>query len=119
MADFSLENFTHRLIAEALFYDEEYGLVGTVSLVDVETRREMYVASFLPDNGTYLIEEGTAWEDEVDLEEDEDVAYALLVDSRDHGTYDVPEVAAEAVLDLARAHDLLPSFVVMLEDEEM
>lgn len=121
MSDFSLENFTHRLLAESLFYDQEYGLVGTLSLVDVEAGQERYLASFMPDDGSYLIEEATAWED-VDpdtLDDDEDVAYALAVESDVHGRYDVPEVAAEALLDLARAHDLLPSVTILFEDEAL
>ena len=119
MADFDLENFTHRLLSESLFYDLEYGLVGSVSLIDPETEREAYIASFMPDDGTILIEEATAWEDPPELEDEEDVAYALAVDSVEHGTYEVPEVAAESLLDLARQHDLLPSVTVLFEDEEL
>jgi len=119
MTDFDLENFTHRLLAETLFYDLEYGLVGSVSLVDPDAEREAYVASFMPDDGTFLIEEATAWEDPPTLEDEEDVAYALATDSDVHGTYEIPEVAAEALLDLAQAHDLLPSVTVLFEDEEL
>jgi len=56
MADFDAENFTHRLIAETLFYDHEYGLIGNLSLVDIDARKERYIASFMPDDGTFLIE---------------------------------------------------------------
>lgn len=113
------DNFTTRLLAESLFYDLEYGLVGSVSLIDPETERELYLASFMPDDGTYLVEEATAWEDVPEREDEEDVAYALAVDSVEHGTYEVPEVAAESLLDLARTHDLLPSVTVLFEDEEL
>jgi len=119
MTDFGLENFTHRLLAESLFYDLEYGLVGSVSLVDPNAEREAYIASFMPDDGTFLIEEATAWEDRPPLEEEEDVAYALATDSTVHGTYEVPEVAAEVLLDLARSNDLLPSVTVLFEDGEL
>jgi len=119
MADFDLENFTHRLLSESLFYDLEYGLVGSVSLIDPEADREVYIASFMPDDGTFLIEEATAWEEAPELEDEEDVAYALAVDSVEHGTYEVPEVAAESLLDLARTHNLLPSVTVLFEDEEL
>lgn len=119
MSDFDLENFTHRLLAESLFYDLEYGLVGSVSLVDPEAEQEAYIASFMPDDGTFLVEEATAWENLPPLNDDEEVAYALATDSIEHGRYEVPEVAAEAVLDLARAHDLLPSVTVLFEDEEL
>lgn len=120
MPDFDLENFTHRLLAESLFYDLEYGLVGSVSLIDPDTEREMYIVSFMPDDGSYLVEEATAWEeDPPDLEEDEEVAYALATESAVHGTYDIPEVAANSVLSLAEEHDLLPSVTVLFEDEEL
>lgn len=119
MASFDLENFTTRLLAESLFYDLEYGLVGSVSLVDPETERELYLASFMPDDGLYMVEEATAWEDPPVLDEEEDVAYALAIDSDVHGTYEVPEAAARTLLDLAREHDLLPSVTVLFEDEEL
>jgi hypothetical protein len=119
MASFDLENFTHRLIAESLFYDTEYGLVGSLSLVDADAGKERFIASFMPDDGTYLIEEATGWEDEVDLDEDIDVAYRLAIESTEYGTYEIPEVAAAAVLALAEEHDLLPSLTVLFEDEEI
>jgi len=119
MADFDLENFTHRLLAESLFYDLEYGLIGSVSLIDTETDREMYIVSFMPDDGTYMIEEATDWEDPPELENEEDVAYALAIRSDVYGTYDIPEVAANTVLTLAQEHDLLPSVTVLFEDEEL
>jgi hypothetical protein len=119
MPDFDLDNFTPRLRAESLFYDLEYGLVGSVSLIDPETEREMYIASFMPDDGSFMIEEATAWEDPPELEDEEDVAYALATESTVHGTYEIPEVAANTVLTLAREHDLLPSVTVLFEDEEL
>lgn len=119
MPDFDLENFTYRLLSESLFYDLEYGLVGSVSLIDPDAGREMYIASFMPDDGTFMIEEATEWEDLPELEEEEDVAYALAIKSSVYGTYDIPEVAAETVLSLARQHDLLPSITVLFEDEEL
>lgn len=119
MSAFDLENFVQRLIAETLFYDGDYGLVGSLSLIDVEAEKEMYIASFMPDDGTFLIEEATAWEDELDLEDDADVAYRLAVESREYGTYEIPEVASGALLAIAEEHDLLPSFAVLFEDEEL
>ena len=119
MPTFDAENFTTRLLAESLFYDLEYGLVGSVSLIDPETERELYLASFMPDDGTYLVEEATAWEDAPELEDETDVAYALAVDSDVHGRYEVPEEAAQTLLALAREHDLLPSLTVLFEDEEL
>jgi hypothetical protein len=36
-----------------------------------------------------------------------------------HGRYEVPEAAAQSLLELAREHDLLPSVTVLFEDEEL
>jgi len=119
MPAFDLENFTHRLLAESLFYDLEYGLIGSVSLIDPDAEQERYIVSFMPDDGTYMIEEATAWEDPPELEDEEDVAYALATNSDVHGRYEVPEAAAQSLLELAREHDLLPSVTVLFEDEEM
>lgn len=121
MPNFDLENFSLRLIAESLFYDQEYGIVGSLSLVDREAGREAFIVSFMPEDGTFLIEEATAWETdrpEAD-EEDEVVAYALAVDSVEYGTYEIPEAAATATLELATELDLLPSFTFLFEDEAL
>jgi len=45
------------------FLGRPNGLVGSVSLIDPDAAREAYVVSFMPDDGTYLVEEATAWED--------------------------------------------------------
>jgi hypothetical protein len=119
MPAFDLENFVHRLISETLFYDGEYGLVGSLSLVDVDANKEMYIASFMPDDGTLLIEEATEWEEPFELDEETDVAYRLAIASTEYGTYEIPEVASGALLSLAEEHGLLPSFTVLFEDEEM
>ena len=116
MADFDLNHFARFLIAESLFYDEEYGALGSLSLVDEATRRERYLASFMPEDGTFVIEEATEWED-YEPEEDEDIGYALAIDSEEYGSYPVPEEAAEALLMLAREHDLEPSITLLFEDE--
>ena len=119
MSPFDPDNFTMRLLAESLFYDLEYGLVGSVSLIDTDTERDRFLASFMPDDGTYLVEEATAWEDTPEMDDETDVAYALATDSDVHGRYEVPEAAAQSLLELAREHDLLPSVTVLFEDEEM
>lgn len=116
MADFDAENFTLRLLTETLFYDTEYGIVGVLSLVDPRQEREQYLASYSPEEDAFLIEEATDWEDETDLDEEEDVAYALAIDSVVHGTYDLPEEAAIELLTLAAQDGLLPSFTPYYED---
>ena len=110
----NLEHFARQLIAETLFYDEEYGAVGNLSLVDTDTGQERYIASFLPDDGTFVVEEATAWEDG---DTDEEIGYALAVDSEEYGSYTLPEEAAEVLLTLAREHRLLPSITLLFEEE--
>jgi hypothetical protein len=117
MADFDAENFTLRLLTETLFYDTEYGIVGVLSLIDPSEQREHYLASYSPEDDAFLIEEATAWESAEDLDTDEeDVPYALAIDSTVHDTYDLPEEAAIELLTLAAQHGLLPSFTPYYED---
>jgi hypothetical protein len=40
------------------------------------------------------------------------------VDSREHGTYDTPDEAAAALLDLARKHNLAPSITLLFEEDD-
>ncbi len=115
---FDLENFTLRLLTEALLYDHEFGVAGAVSLIDVAARRERFLASFMPEDGSYLVEEATAWETDLPAADAADVAYALAVASVEHATYEVPEAAAIALLDLARTHDLLPSLTLLFEEDD-
>ncbi len=116
MAAFDLDHFTRQLIAEALFYDEEYGALGNLSLVDPREGRERFIASYVPEEGHFTIEEATAWEPG---EIDEEVGYALAVDTREYGIYDTPEATAEALLALAREQDLLPSITLLFEEDEV
>ena len=118
MADFDAENFTLRLLTETLFYDTDYGLTGIVSLVNPRKRREQYLASYSPEDDAFLIEEATAWESDVEDEDEEDVAYALATEGDVHGTYDLPEEAAIELFKLAAEHGLLPSFTPYYEDAE-
>ena len=118
MEAFNIEHFTRHLIAEALFYDEEYGAVGSLSLIDPDTSQERFIASFMPDDGTFVIEEATAWED-FEPDEDDEVGYALAVDSEEYASYDLPEETAEALLLLAREHALLPSITLLFEEESV
>ncbi len=119
MAGFNFETFTHVLLAETLFYDEEYGAIGSLSLVDPESARERFIASFMPDEGYLLIEEATEWEDAYPLDDEDEVAYALAIDSTEYGRYDDPAEAAAALLALAAEHDLLPSFTLLFESDEL
>ncbi len=118
MNAFNLEHFTRRLLTETLFYDEEYGALGNLSLIDTDHNQERYVASYLPEEGTFIIEEATEWEDH-DPAEDDDIGYALAVDSDEYGTYETPEETAEVLLHLARELNLMPSITLLFEEDEV
>lgn len=118
MTPFNIDHFARRLIEESLFYDDEYGAIGNLSLIDPAVRRERFLASYVPDDGTFVVEEATEWEDYNPGEGDE-IGYALAVDSKEHGCFDTPEQAAEAILLLAREHGLLPSVTLLFEEDEV
>lgn len=109
-----MKPFTRRLIAEALFYDEEYGALGTLSLVDPEALKERFLGSYLPEEDSFLVEEALEWEEGDD---DSDVGYALAVDTKDYGRYDTPAKAAAALLELASEGNLFPSLTILFEEE--
>ena len=113
-----MDQFTLLLIAETLFYDAEYGALGNLSLIDTEAARERYIASYVPDEDFFMLEEASDWED-YEPSEDDEIGYALAVDSREYATYDTAEEAAEAILHLAREHDLMPSITLLFEDDEI
>ena len=102
------EEFTVLLLAETLFYDEEYGAIGNMSLIDPATEREIYVASFLPETGNFVIEEAVEWERSEDIEEGDEIGYALAIDSAEHGTYSTASETARVLLNLAKEKGLHP-----------
>ncbi|GIV57538.1 MAG: hypothetical protein D6746_05975 [Bacteroidetes bacterium] len=118
MPAFDLNAFTLQLIAETLFYDEEYGALGNLSLIDMENARERFVASYVPEDGLFVVEEATEWEEYTPDDED-DIGYALAVDSNEYGTYDNPADVAHVLLELARAHNLTPSITLLFEEDEV
>ena len=61
---FDLNEFVRRLIAETFFYDDDAGIIGSLSLIDEMTGRECFIASFMPEEGSFIIEECTEWEEE-------------------------------------------------------
>ena len=113
---FNSDQFARQLLIEALFYDAEYGALGNVSLVDKESVRERYLASYDPERDNYLIEEAVEWED-IDADVDGEVDYALAVDGKEYGCFETPDETADALLALAREHDLAPSFMILFEEE--
>ncbi len=114
---FNLEHFTRRLLAETLFYDEEFGAIGSMSLVDTNAERERFIASFMPEDGAFVIEEAIEWEDGGG--EDDEIGYALAVDSKQHATFATPEETADALLGLATQENLMPSITLLFEEDEM
>lgn len=118
MSTFNLNAFALRLIAETLFYDEEYEALGNLSLVDMASHKERYVASFAPEDGLFVLEEATEWEDYEPGSAD-DIGYALAVDSREVGTYDHPDAVSKALLELAEQHNLAPSITLLFEEDEV
>jgi len=117
MKPFNLEHFTRRLLAETLFYDEEYGAIGSLSLVDTNSEKERFIASFMPEDGSFVIEEATEWED--GSTDDEEIGYALAVDSKEHAAFETPEEAADTLLGLATEHSLMPSITLLFEEDEI
>lgn len=116
MSAFDPDHFTIRLIAETLFYDEEYEALGNLSLIDTEEKCERFVASFAPEDGLFVLEEATEWEDYEEGETD-DIGYALAVDSREVGTYESAEEVATEFFNLAREYNLTPSITLLFEEE--
>jgi len=116
MPVFDTDQFVLRLIAETLFYDEEYEALGNLSLIDAEEQCERYVASFAPEDGLFVLEEATDWED-YEPGEPDDIGYALAVDSREVGTFESADEIAEMLLQLAREHGLAPSITLLFEEE--
>ncbi|NNE35490.1 MAG: hypothetical protein HKN13_09645, partial [Rhodothermales bacterium] len=78
MATPTSDLFAKRLLAEALFYDQEFGAVGTISLIDSRTAREMYVAGYIPEEQAFVIEAASDWED-LDEEEVKEIGYSLAI----------------------------------------
>jgi hypothetical protein len=119
MPAFNLEHFTRRLIGETLFYDEEFGALGNLSLIDPKAGKERYVASYLPEEGTFVIEEATAWETDVVADEEDEIGYTLAVETEEYETYETADEAAVVLLNLARDQGLLPSITLLFEDDEV
>ena len=117
MSAFELRAFTVRLIGELLFYDEEYGAIGSLSLIDISTAREAFIAYYVPENETYTIEKVTAWEP-FDEDEDADIGYAFAAETEEHLSASSLEPVAEALMKLAEKHDLMPGTALMFEEEE-
>ena len=119
MDSFNVTEFAQQILAEALFYDDEYGAIGNVSLIDPKLRKECFIASFVPGEGAFVIERALDWEDyDVDTDDDE-IGYVLAVDSIEFGEYDNPLETAVALLELAEQNDYVPSITLLFEEEDL
>ena len=117
MNAFSTEEFTRRLIAETLFYDAEFAVLGTLSLVDMQTLRERVIASYSPEDDAFVVEDATDWE-EYEAGQEDDIGYALAIDSSIAGSFQTAEEAADLILSRAREHRLVPSVTMLFEEDQ-
>ena len=118
MTAFDIKEFVCHLLAAALMYDQEYDVIPTVGLIDPAARKEIYLASFSPEDGVFVIEEATLWEPDTNGEDASDViGYELAVDSLEYGIYDTPAEAAETLFALAQNEGLLPDITLIHEDD--
>lgn len=111
-----MKKFAVVLLSEALFFDEEFGATGYVSLIDEESAREVYMASFVPEEGVFGIDEAVAWDEEDDEDEDE-IRYDMATKTKRRASFSTPIEAAEYLLELAERNDLLPSMTLLFEDD--
>jgi sugar/nucleoside kinase (ribokinase family) len=119
MNAFNIDHFTRRLIEETLFYDDEYGALANLSLVDLDKQQERFIAYFVPDDGNFMIEEAIEWEEFDAADDADEIGYALAVDSKEHACFDNVEEAAQAVLTLAQQHNLAPSITLLFEEDDV
>ncbi len=116
MSTFDLNAFATRMIAEALFYDEEYGAIGNISLISEAEQKEYYIAYFLTEEEQFVIDKATVWE-EYNPEEEGAIGYALAIDTDDHMASGSQLEIAEELLKLATTHNLMPSMALFFEEE--
>ena len=115
---FDLNGFAIQLLSEVLFYDEEYGATGNLSLIDPEKGKEVYVAFYSPQEQHYLIEKATEW-DPMDPDDEAELGYEFASDSVTHlSSVDVSEIAT-VLHDLAEEQNLYPSVSLTFEDDEV
>lgn len=115
---FDSEAFTVKLIAETLFYDEEYGALGNLSLIDETDLKECFIAAYSPEDDRFIIEEATDWEAETPTATD-DIGYSLAVDSAEFGSFTSAEEAAREMVRLARKNGLTPSITLLFEQDDI
>lgn len=108
--NFDAREFATSLLAEVLYFDDEHGSIGSVSLIDPSSGKEMYMASFDPELESWLLEEASEWDDEP--------VEGLLIatDGKPMAEFDDPIEIAAAVIDLAAEYRLSPVFLPLFEE---
>lgn len=109
---FDNKAFTLELLAESVFYDEDYGLFSNVILIDRAQNREAYYAYYDPEKDEFVIEVATAWEK---MEEEE---YDIASAGEEHSRYADAEALSAKLFELADSGNLLPRVMIIFEDEE-
>ncbi len=118
-----MKKFATVLLSEALFYDEEYGATGYVSLVDEDAEIERFIAAFHPEERAFGIDEAVEWEEEVEFDDEDEsedpmpIGYRLATGSKRRASFSTPVEAAEYLIALATRHDLQPSLTLLFEDD--
>ena len=115
---FDTKRFAEQLISEMLFYDEEYGAIGNLSLIDGGRAKERFIAFYSPLEQMFMIEEATAWEP-VDPDEDLGVDYEFAADTKTFLKSDDPEELARTLMKLAEDQALYPSISLSFEDDDL
>ncbi len=110
MASFDALEFARTLLAETLYFDDEHGSIGSVSLFEQDSGRELYMASYDPEAEVWVLEKANEWDDEPV----EDLLMAT--DGESIGEFNDPNHIADAVLDLARRDNLVPVFLPLFEE---
>lgn len=108
--DFDPVAFARALLAETLYFDDEHGSIGSVSLVDPDSGKELYMASYDPESESWLLEEAVEWDDEP-VE-----GLVMATDGATVADFDDPFDIAGAVLDLAAGEGLSPVFLPLFEE---
>lgn len=118
MGNFQLDTFSVRLVAETLFYDEEYGALGNLSLIDEGESKERFIAAYSPEDQHFVIDEAIEWE-QFEPGESDDIGYALANRTAEFGTYESADETAAEMLKLAEAHGLTPSITLLFEQDDV
>ncbi len=114
---FDARRFTQQLLSESLFYDEEYGTIGNLSLIDTRNAKERFVAFYSPQEKAYLLEKAVEW-DPMNASDEDDIGYAFASDTESHLVSEDVEEIAKALMNLAQEHNLQPSIVLSFEDDD-